>query len=80
MHAPSARPDCSSRRLKPPCSVFYTVHKLLAALGRLAYCNDGAGALAATLGIGAVLARQLSTATAADRDLILQLQLVLPTD
>ena len=56
------------------------MHKLLAALGRLAYCNDGAGALAATLGIGAVLARLLSTATAADRDLILQLQLVLPTD
>jgi hypothetical protein len=58
------------------------VHRLLAALGHLVYCNDGAGTLAATLGTGELLARLLSAPAtpATDRDLILQLQLVLPTD
>ena len=57
-----------------------TAHRLLAALGRLLYCTDAIGTLAATLGAGPTLVRLLGSAAKSERDLILQIQLVLPSD
>ena len=55
-------------------------HRLLAALGHLLYCNDAAGSLAVTLGASDLLARRLTAPSTAarDRDLLMQVQLVLP--
>jgi len=57
-----------------------TAHRLLAALGHLLYGNDAAGTLAVTLGAADHLGRLLADAVTPERtrDLILQVQLVLP--